>query len=169
MGKSAKFYKKPTLKEKQLESKNRSSASSSTFSTSAKDRAITTVSHSLKKSTRAKQEVVVSGRPSDSKGKDRRQGEGKPVVEVNSSSRFKARGPDFRPSVGGIRKEEVGRARVVGGEDEEMMEDEEEEQDEEEGDKPKRRFRSKLNKKNYGPMPKDMGIDYVGLWNKRQA
>ena len=130
MGRSAKFYKKPSLKEKQALSaaKPRSTASSDAKE-AARDSAI-------KRSAESAQKRLA-------KAKERLE------AEMAKSK------PHFRLA-GKVQEEE---------EEEVDMQDDDGQQ-QQDADKPKRRPRRRQ-RRDYGPMPKDMGIDYLAQWDSR--
>ncbi|SPO22592.1 uncharacterized protein UTRI_01270 [Ustilago trichophora] len=140
MGKSSKFYKKPSLKEKQAaQGKMRSSASSSTTAAAPVFKQV------VKK-------TALTG-----KALEKRQ-----VLEQKSRQKeeaTRAAKPVFRQS--GVTPVATASRNAV---------EEEEEYDDEMADdgteQIKRRPRNRQ-RKDWGPMPKEMGIDYLKQWDNR--
>lgn len=134
MGKSSKFYKKPSLKEKQAaQGKVRSSASSSTTA------AAPVFNQVVKK-------AELTG-----KALEKRQ-----ILEQKSRQKeeaTRAPKPVFRQS--GATPARVDEA-----------DEEDEEMGAEEGEQIKRRPRNRQ-RRDWGPMPKEMGIDYLKQWDNR--
>ncbi|PWZ03098.1 hypothetical protein BCV70DRAFT_197330 [Testicularia cyperi] len=157
MGKSAKFYKKPTLKEKQGSSgKSRSSASapvsqfgllpsSSNGSGSAKEAAV--------------KKAAVS-----SKAVQKRQ-----ILEEKTKRKVEATNapkPVFRPADEAISTSRSKQSATQEPEVDGMDDDEDDEDMDDTADAIKRRPRTK-HRKDWGPMPKEMGIDYLRQWDSR--
>ncbi|KAN0060718.1 hypothetical protein ACQY0O_007376 [Thecaphora frezii] len=143
MGKSAKFYKKPTLREKQSLVK---SSTASPGSSSSKQRSSAFSSDAGKKAA-AVVEGSKAARVHAQKAKERLEAEeaAKPKfgqLKVAPSSRGGAQNQGASDDDGDLEMED---------DDEEVI---------------KRRPRNR-NRKDWGPMPKEMGIDYVKLWDNR--
>ncbi|UTT93289.1 hypothetical protein NDA17_007383 [Ustilago hordei] len=141
MGKSSKFYKKPTLKEKQAtQGKARSSVS-----------AITSTS-----STPVFKQVAVKKAALTGKALEKRQ-----VLEQKSRQKeeaTRAPKPVFRQAGATPTSTAAAQDEESEGEDEDMADDGTEQI--------KRRPRNRQ-RKDWGPMPKEMGIDYLKQWDNR--
>lgn len=139
MGKSSKFYKKPSLKEKQaVQGKKRSSTSSSATA--------------LPSNAPIFKQVAVKKGALTGKALEKRQ-----VLEQKSRQKeeaTRAPKPVFRQAGAGLATSRVDEDE----EDEDGMEDE--------GEQIKRRPRTRQ-RKDWGPMPKEMGIDYLKQWDNR--
>ncbi|ETS61051.1 hypothetical protein PaG_04989 [Moesziomyces aphidis] len=145
MGKSSKFYKKPSLKEKQAaQGKVRSSASSSALASSSSAPVFKQV---------AVQKAALSG-----KALEKRQ-----MLEQKSRQKEEA----TRASKPVFRKPGTVPSAVDQEEDEDDDEDDEDMADDGE-EQIKRRPRNRQ-RKDWGPMPKQMGIDYLRQWDSRRS
>lgn len=142
MGKSSKFYKKPSLKEKQAaQGKVRSSASSLAGTPTSNAPVFKQVA--IKK-------AALSG-----KALEKRQ-------ELEEKSRKKeeatrAAKPVFRQAGTTSSQSQASRAQ---------QEDEDEGMEDDDADVIKRRPRNRQ-RRDWGPMPKEMGIDYLKQWDSR--
>ncbi|EST06301.1 hypothetical protein PSEUBRA_004186 [Kalmanozyma brasiliensis GHG001] len=143
MGKSSKFYKKPSLKEKQaVQGKVRSSTSSSASASAS--------------SAPVFKQVAVKKAALTGKALEKRQ-----VLEQKSRQKeeaTRAAKPVFRQAGASAT---TSRASIAQEEDEE-----DEGMEEEDDDLIKRRPRNRQ-RKDWGPMPKEMGIDYLKQWDSR--
>lgn len=140
MGKSSKFYKKPSLKEKQaVQGKVRSSASSAAAAATSSSTAPVFKQVAIKK-------AALTG-----KALEKRQALKKKSRDKEEATR--AAKPVFR---------QAGTATRTADDDEE----EDQDMGEDEADVIKRRPRNRQ-RKDWGPMPKEMGIDYLKQWDSR--
>ncbi|KIS71192.1 uncharacterized protein UMAG_01100 [Mycosarcoma maydis] len=137
MGKSSKFYKKASLKEKQAgQGKLRSSASSSAGTSSSNAQVF--------------KQVAIKKAALTGKALEKRQALEQKSREKEEATR--AAKPVFRQAGPAPRTEDV--------------DDEDQHKLGEHSEVIKRRARNRQ-RKDWGPMPKDMGIDYLKQWDSR--
>ncbi|CDR99158.1 uncharacterized protein SPSC_04567 [Sporisorium scitamineum] len=143
MGKSSKFYKKPSLKEKQAaQGKVRSSAATASTSSAPVFKQV------------AIQKAALTG-----KALEKRQ-----ILEQRSRQKeeaTRAAKPVFRQAATSSTPTTASRFEQDQGEDDaDMVEDD--------AEVIKRRPRNRQ-RKDWGPMPKEMGIDYMKQWDSRRS